>query len=73
MTKVDMITWILVVISFFGALYNIKKKTIGFWIWGGADIIFTVMYIYIGQYANAVLFAMYTFVNIYGIHEWSKK
>jgi hypothetical protein len=75
MTKeqIDIVTWILTAISFVGAIYNIGKKTLGFWIWGFADILFTIMYYRIGQPANAVLFAMYTLVNVWGIYQWGKK
>lgn len=72
MTKVDLITWILTAISFIGAIYNIGKKTIGFVIWAIADIIFVGMYIYLKQYANAVLFLMYVGVNLWGIYQWNR-
>lgn len=71
--QIDIITWVLFIASFVGAVYNIKKKTVGFVIWGIADLLFTIMYVIIGEYASACLFAMYTGINAYGTYEWSKK
>lgn len=75
MTKLELeiLTWVLFIVSFVGAIFNIKKRILGFVIWAGADVVFVAMYIYTETYASAVLFLMYTLVNLWGIYKWSKK
>jgi nicotinamide riboside transporter PnuC len=75
MTKLelDILTWFLFVVSFIGAIYNIKKRILGFVIWASADVVFVAMYIYLHQYPNAALFGMYTGINCYGIYKWGQK
>ncbi len=74
MTKeeLNILSWVLFVVSFIGAIYNIKKRILGFVIWASADVVFVTMYIYTAMYSSAVLFLMYTLVNLYGIYKWSK-
>lgn len=72
MTKSDILIWILVAISFVAAILNIQKKAVGFFIWAGADAVLVIIYLYKIEYGTAVLFLMYTILNIYGGFNWSR-
>lgn len=67
------LVWILVVISFIGAFYNIRKKVVGFYYWIATDSIFALMYLRDREFGMMVLFITYTLVNVWGVYAWSKK
>jgi nicotinamide riboside transporter PnuC len=72
MNKSDILIWILVAVSFVAAILNIQKKAIGFFLWAGTDAILLIIYIYKLEYGTAVLFLMYTALNLYGGFTWSR-
>jgi nicotinamide riboside transporter PnuC len=65
--------WIVTGFSLLGTVLNIKKKRICFTIWLFTNLAWTVYDFYIKNYPQAVLFAIYTILAIYGIYEWRKK
>jgi nicotinamide riboside transporter PnuC len=68
----DTLIWILVVVSFIGAFFNIRKKVVGFYYWIATDFVFAMMYLRDREFGMMVLFITYTLVNIWGVFVWRK-
>ena len=67
------IMWVVTGLSILGTVLNIKKVKWCFWIWLFTNLSWCIYDIVINNYAQAVLFAVYTGLAIYGIVEWSKR
>jgi nicotinamide riboside transporter PnuC len=67
------VSWIITSVSLLGAVLNAKKSIVGFYIWIPANLAWVGYDIYIGQYAQAVLFIVYTAISTWGIYQWRKQ
>jgi nicotinamide riboside transporter PnuC len=65
--------WVVTGLSILGTVLNIKKVKWCFWIWLFTNLSWCIYDVIIKNYAQAVLFAVYTGLAIYGIVEWSKR
>ena len=66
-------TFFLMLTSLFATYLNIKKKNVCFKIWLVTNSCWMVYDFVIGAIWQAVLFAVYVGLAIYGIWEWRKK
>jgi nicotinamide riboside transporter PnuC len=67
-----MIAWGITLVSVLGAVLNAKKSIVGFYIWVPANIAWVIYNTYNHQYAQAVLFVVYTVITVWGIIQWRK-
>lgn len=73
MTNFDLLTWICTSFSLLGVILNIKKKRSCFYIWTVTNGIWAGVDFYKGIYAQALLFAIYFLLALWGIYEWRKE
>lgn len=66
-------TWVLAVLAVVGVILNIKKKRICFVIWLFTNSAWCIVDAVRGIPAQSALFALYTVLAIWGIHEWRKE
>ncbi len=66
----QVISWALAASAVTGAILNARKDIKGFYVWIAGNIGWVTYNIYIGEYALAALFVVYTGVSIYGIRQW---
>ncbi len=62
--------WFFVLISLCGNFFIIKKNILGFYLWLLADVFLIVHNFYIQEFAQSVLYIIYTIFCIYGILKW---
>ena len=69
------LTWILVALSILGNIFVIyDRKLLGYMTWFVANIGWIAYNVYIGEFSQMSLFAVYTFLSILGISvEYRKK
>lgn len=67
-----LISWLFTFLSVLGAIYNAKKRVLGFYIWIAANIGWVAYDSIIGEWAQAALFLVYTGISVYGIIQWRK-
>ena len=67
-----LLTWIVAVISLIATVLNIQKKTICFYMWCGTNSFWAIHNYQIGEYAQSVIFTVYTALAIYGVYQWRK-
>ena len=72
MAKFD-ITWFLTAISLTGTVFNIKKKTICFYIWIFGDILWMLYDLHNITYGRAFLNLVQVLMGIWGIITWNKE
>jgi nicotinamide riboside transporter PnuC len=65
--------WVVTGLSILGTVLNIKKVKWCFWVWLFTNLSWCIYDVIIKNYAQSVLFAVYTGLAIYGIVEWSKR
>lgn len=70
---IDLITWILPIISIIGYYLAIKKHSACFVIFVFADFVWMLYFIYKTAYPGAFLMLVYVVFGIYGFYKWSKK
>lgn len=68
----EIASWLLVCMSLIGNVFVIKKNVIGQWMWAFANLGWISYNLYLGAYAQAFLFMVYTCLCIWGIISWSK-
>lgn len=66
-------TWIVTVLSLVGTVANVKRRSWCFIIWLGTNITWCVVDIRYGLYSQAFLYAIYTGLALWGLHEWRNK
>ncbi|MCC7570657.1 nicotinamide mononucleotide transporter family protein [Candidatus Micrarchaeota archaeon] len=66
------LTSLLTILSLIGVVLNIKKKQSCFIIWAVTNFSWTIVDFYREIYAQAVLFAIYFVLAIWGLVEWRK-
>jgi len=67
-----MLMWLVVALSLFGTILNIKKNRCGFACWIVSNAIWCIYNIYIREYPQATLFFVYFGLSIWGWHRWKK-
>lgn len=67
---IELLTWVVTVASLVGTVLNIKKRRECFAVWLVTNAAWTAYDGYIGAYAQAVLFAVYTVLAVWGLLEW---
>ena len=65
--------FILTVLSLLGAVLNAKGRISGFYIWIVANVGWVIVDLSHGLYSQAILFAVYTMISVYGIIQWSRR
>ena len=64
--------WIVTGLSIVGTILNIKRLKCCFIVWLATNFIWCIYDYYIGNFPQAVLFAVYVVLAIWGIYEWYK-
>jgi nicotinamide riboside transporter PnuC len=64
--------WLVTAGSLIGTILNIKKKRICFVIWLVTNALWTAYDLYIKNYPQAGLFAVYVVLAVWGIIAWRK-
>ncbi len=67
------LSWILVMISLLGNAFVIKRNVIGQWLWTIGNTGWIIYDVSMGAYSQAVLFAAYLAMSIWGVIEWTKQ
>lgn len=62
--------WIIVLLVIFGNILNVKHDYRGFVLWIIADGSLTILNIVDGDWAEAIIFGIYTIFAIYGAIKW---
>ena len=68
-----MIGWILTTLAVTGAIFNMQRRVEGFYLWIVANVGFLTLSLQRSDYAQAVLWAVYTLISLNGIRVWWKK
>ena len=68
----DALSWGLVALSLLGNYFVIKKNVLGQWLWAFSNVGWVSYNLYLGAYSQAVLFAVYLILCIWGIISWTK-
>lgn len=61
------------VIALAGTILNAERNIYGFLFWLVSNLYMTIRFVYIGEYAQSVLFLIYFILAIRGIFAWTKK
>lgn len=69
----DKLTWALTILSIIGVILNIKRHKACFIIWAFTNFAWMVVDWWHGLYSQAVLFAIYFCLAIWGLKEWKHK
>jgi len=69
---IGLIPWIFTLLSIIGAVLNARGKKSGFVVWIISNIGWVSWNIYIKEYAQCLLFLVYTGTSSYGLYKWSK-
>ena len=67
------LSWIMSGVALFGTILNAERNIYGFVFWLVSNLYMTVRFTYIGEYAQAVLFFVYTILAIRGMVAWKQK
>lgn len=67
------LSWVMSGIALCGTILNAERNIYGFAFWLVSNIYMTIRFAYIGEYAQAALFFVYTLLAIRGIIAWRKK
>lgn len=67
-----MIAWIASILSIAGAILNARKMKIGFVIWIISNLIWAGLSIVKKDYAQTLVWLVYTVISIYGLCKWSE-
>ncbi len=68
-----MYSWILTVISLYGAYLNVKKHWMGFFLWAIVDVLWALYDFWIGEYAQSFLFMCFFGLATWGALKWKSK
>ncbi len=67
------VSWVILAASLAGAIFNIKKKRVCFYIWACTNFSWMVIDLYYHIWAQGVLFGIYFCLAIWGIFAWREK
>lgn len=67
------LSWIMSAVALFGTILNAERNVYGFAFWLISNMYMTIRFTYIGEYAQAVLFFVYTVLAVRGIISWTQK
>ena len=67
------LSWIMSPVALAGTVLNAERNVYGFVFWLISNMYMTIRFTYIGEYAQAVLFLIYTILAVRGIIAWTKK
>ena len=67
------LSWVMSAVALAGTVLNAERNKWGFIFWLVSNLYMTVRFTYIGEYAQAVLFFIYTVLAIRGIISWTQK
>lgn len=65
--------WVVTLAAICGALLNARQKVSGFYVWIVTNTCLVAYNVYQTQYAQAVLFLVYTGISVVGIISWRKQ
>jgi len=66
-------TWIIAIVALVGAWLNARTNIFGFVLWIFTNGFWVYHNVRIGQYAQAILYAAFLLMAIYGLIKWNKK
>ena len=69
----ELLHWLIVLIVVIGAGLNVRRKWQGFIFWLVSNGYWCRHNIVIGEYAQAVIFAMFFLLSVYGIWHWRRQ
>jgi hypothetical protein len=64
--------WFLVFMVLLGDILIVKRKSLGFVIWIFVDGIFSFYNFQSSDYAQSVVFLLYSLVGVYGFYTWNE-
>lgn len=64
------LSWVMSAIALAGTVFNAERNICGFWFWLISNLYMTIRFAYIGEYAQALLFFIYTLLAIRGLIAW---
>lgn len=67
------LSWVMSAVALAGTVLNAERNVYGFVFWLVSNLYMTIRFFYIGEYAQAVLFFVYTVLAIRGIISWTQK
>jgi nicotinamide riboside transporter PnuC len=67
------LSWVMSGVALAGTVLNAERNVYGFVFWLVSNLYMTIRFFYIGEYAQAVLFFVYTALAIRGIISWTQK
>jgi nicotinamide riboside transporter PnuC len=70
---IDALSWVCSGIALYGTWLNANARRDGFYWWVTADIGMTALFISLHLWAQATLFAIYTWLAFKGLREWKKR
>lgn len=73
MTRFELFTSILAIITIFGAILNCRMCKWGFPIWGVCNFIWIWVDLSRGIWPQSVVYAVFLGLNVYGWINWTKK
>jgi len=68
----EVFKWLIVGLSLFGVVLNIRKRRECFYIWGFTNLAWTGVDIYYGVWSQAFLQAVYFGLAIWGVVAWRR-
>lgn len=73
MEIVHSLTIILVILSLWGTILNLKYNYKGFYLWAITDLLWGFYNLKIGAFWEAILMFIYTGLALWGLYEWRYK
>ena len=70
---IDNLMWIVTFASIVGTMLNIRKMRACFFIWLVTNSLWMIYDIWINNYPQAALFAVYVALAVWGIYSWRRK
>lgn len=67
------LSWVMSAVALTGTIFNAERDVRGFLFWVISNMYMTIRFAYIGEYAQACLFLVYTVLAVRGIIAWTKK
>lgn len=70
--NLQILTWLIAALSLSGTVLNIKKRSECFYLWAVSNVAWVFIDLSKGLHAQAVLFAIYFGLAVYGAWSWSR-
>ena len=67
---IDIIGWLLTLGAIVGAILNVRKNVLSFYIWNVTNFGFIVLNFYLAHYYLVAMFAVYFAISVYGVCQW---